>query len=87
MSHFTRLVLIDRDGHIKLTDFGLATGFHRTHDSNYYQKLFNQSVAAQGDQSTPVGTTRNINLTFSPESIATWKKNRRGLAYRCVPAG
>lgn len=31
-------VLIDRDGHIKLTDFGLCTGFRWTHDTKYYQK-------------------------------------------------
>ena len=31
-------VLIDRDGHIKLTDFGLCTGFRWTHDTTYYQK-------------------------------------------------
>lgn len=31
-------ILIDRDGHIKLTDFGLCTGFRWTHDSKYYQK-------------------------------------------------
>ncbi|KAJ6635553.1 Serine/threonine-protein kinase Warts [Pseudolycoriella hygida] len=31
-------VLIDADGHIKLTDFGLCTGFRWTHDSKYYQK-------------------------------------------------
>lgn len=31
-------VLIDRDGHIKLTDFGLCTGFRWTHNSKYYQK-------------------------------------------------
>lgn len=31
-------ILIDTDGHIKLTDFGLCTGFRWTHDSKYYQK-------------------------------------------------
>uniref|UniRef100_F6Z0T1 non-specific serine/threonine protein kinase n=1 Tax=Ciona intestinalis TaxID=7719 RepID=F6Z0T1_CIOIN len=31
-------ILIDRDGHIKLTDFGLCTGFRWTHDSKYYTK-------------------------------------------------
>ena len=30
-------VLICRDGHIKLTDFGLCTGFRWTHDSNFYK--------------------------------------------------
>ena len=32
-------VLIDRDGHIKLTDFGLCTGFRWTHQSNRYAKI------------------------------------------------
>ncbi|XP_076819418.1 uncharacterized protein LOC143465134 isoform X1 [Clavelina lepadiformis] len=31
-------ILIDRNGHIKLTDFGLCTGFRWTHDSKYYQR-------------------------------------------------
>ncbi|XP_071990386.1 serine/threonine-protein kinase LATS2 isoform X2 [Engystomops pustulosus] len=30
-------ILIDLDGHIKLTDFGLCTGFRWTHNSKYYQ--------------------------------------------------
>ena len=29
-------ILIDHDGHIKLTDFGLCTGFRWTHNSKYY---------------------------------------------------
>ena len=31
-------ILIDRNGHIKLTDFGLCTGFRWTHNSKYYQQ-------------------------------------------------
>ena len=30
-------ILIDKNGHIKLTDFGLCTGFRWTHSSKYYQ--------------------------------------------------
>ena len=32
-------ILFDAKGHIKLSDFGLATGFDRLHDSTYYQKV------------------------------------------------
>ena len=30
-------ILIDKHGHLKLTDFGLCTGFRWTHNSKYYQ--------------------------------------------------
>ncbi|KAF8709076.1 AGC NDR protein kinase, partial [Rhizoctonia solani] len=36
-------ILIDKDGHIKLSDFGLSTGFHKQHDSAYYQRLLDQA--------------------------------------------
>jgi serine/threonine-protein kinase LATS1/2 len=46
-------VLIDRRGHIKLTDFGLCTGFHWTHDSNYYhQQQQLQSVGRHSEENT-----------------------------------
>ena len=73
-------ILIDKDGHIKLSDFGLSTGFHKQHDSAYYQRLL------EGQNQTSQNTNRNsvainaINLTVSSkEQIATWKANRRKL--------
>ncbi|KAJ3219116.1 Serine/threonine-protein kinase [Clydaea vesicula] len=77
-------LLIDSRGHIKLTDFGLATGFHKTHDSSYYQKLLNQNTSKESKFSD-IGTAKNIDLTLSrQDKIATWKKNRRTLAYSTV---
>ncbi|KAJ3258729.1 Serine/threonine-protein kinase [Boothiomyces macroporosus] len=75
------VLLIDRDGHIKLSDFGLSTGFHKTHDSSYYQKFKMTGQLPYEDEAPK----NNIDLTLSrEESIATWKKNRRTLAYSTV---
>ena len=83
---------------MKLSDFGLATGFHRTHDSNYYQRLLGgkdgqqqqQQAQHQGNKhganlgSGMVGGEK-VNLTLSrKDKLATWKKNRRALAYSTV---
>ncbi|KAF9138212.1 Serine/threonine-protein kinase, partial [Linnemannia schmuckeri] len=85
-------ILIDRDGHIKLSDFGLSTGFHKTHDSQFYQRLLDGQVKGNvTNNSHSDGVTRldagvdAINLTFSSkDKLATWKKNRRTLAYSTV---
>ncbi|KAI7901000.1 serine/threonine-protein kinase orb6 [Cokeromyces recurvatus] len=69
-------ILIDKDGHIKLSDFGLSTGFHKTHDSQYYQRLLEGAQNSTGPDF--------INLNTHKEKIATWKKNRRALAYSTV---
>ncbi|PWN26852.1 kinase-like protein [Jaminaea rosea] len=81
-------ILIDAKGHIKLSDFGLSTGFQKQHDSAYYKRLFEN--AATGNQN-PQQAGRNsvavnsINLTLSSkDAIATWKANRRKLAYSTV---
>ncbi len=85
-------LLIGRDGHLKLSDFGLATGFHKTHDSSYYQKLLSKDPSGQHqhqqqqeqEQTTNSqgqgGTEKKIELTLSRvDMMATWKKNRRAL--------
>jgi len=80
-------ILIDKDGHIKLSDFGLSTGFQKKHDSTYYQRL----LGSEAPQSASAHSARNsvmvnsINLTMTnKEQILTWKANRRKLAYSTV---
>ncbi|KAL3232437.1 Serine/threonine-protein kinase CBK1 [Nakaseomyces bracarensis] len=92
-------ILIDIRGHIKLSDFGLSTGFHKTHDSNYYKKLLQQDEAgvkggnggAGSSDSDGQNTNRqtmivdSINLTMSNrQQIQTWRKSRRLMAYSTV---
>ncbi|KAI3648773.1 hypothetical protein MP228_006627 [Amoeboaphelidium protococcarum] len=91
-------ILIDKDGHIKLSDFGLSTGFHKTHDIAFYQKLLSDSVkkpsvskssgggaAAAHNADSSNNQQDKVHLTLSRKDImATWKANRRGLAYSTV---
>lgn len=84
-------ILIDSLGHVKLSDFGLSTGFHKQHDSAYYQKLLgggdvsNHRHSAAGGQARNSVMVNSINLTMtSKQDIATWKANRRKLAYSTV---
>ena len=51
-------ILIDIRGHIKLSDFGLSTGFHKTHDSNYYKKLLQQDETQSGNANGAGGLPR-----------------------------
>lgn len=81
-------ILIDKDGHVKLSDFGLSTGFHKKHDATYYQRLFesaqnSQPSAAQASRNSVMVNSINLTMT-SKDQIATWKANRRKLAYSTV---
>ncbi|AMD19395.1 HBR494Cp [Eremothecium sinecaudum] len=91
-------ILIDIRGHIKLSDFGLSTGFHKTHDSNYYKKLLQEDEQSQNG--TPLtkpmvsgasAANRNtmlvdaIHLTMTNrQQMQTWRKSRRLMAYSTV---
>ena len=70
-----------------MSDFGLSTGFHKQHDSKYYQRLLEQS----NQQQTSANNARNsvlvnsINLTMTrKDQIATWKANRRKLVSKLL---
>jgi protein-serine/threonine kinase len=84
-------ILIDKDGHIKLSDFGLSTGFHKQHDSSYYQRLLDSSSGSQSPTAAIQQKARNsvmvnaIHLTMtSKDQIETWKANRRKLVCKGV---
>lgn len=86
-------ILIDIRGHIKLSDFGLSTGFHKTHDSNYYRKLLEKEPANSHASLQPPNAAngRNsmmvdaIHLTMSNrQQMQTWRKSRRLMAYSTV---
>lgn len=56
-------ILIDRNGHIKLTDFGLCTGFHWTHNSKYY--LFSDSNPNYASRKLDNGTDQQTTGEYS----------------------
>lgn len=78
-------ILLDRGGHIKLTDFGLSTGFHKEHEASYYQQLLaGGKHRSNRDNRTSVNFDQ-IQLTVSNrQQINTWRKSRRQLAYSTV---
>jgi serine/threonine protein kinase len=72
-------ILVDKNGHLKLSDFGLSTGMHARTDGAYYARLVEQQLAPRHASRNSVEVTP-IHLTMTrAETIATWKKNRRRL--------
>ncbi|KAM3418659.1 Serine/threonine-protein kinase cot-1 [Cercospora zeina] len=78
-------ILLDRGGHIKLTDFGLSTGFSKEHSASYYQQLMSQTKSKSLAQNRNSVSIDQIQLTVSNRNqINTWRKSRRQLAYSTV---
>jgi len=75
-------ILIDKDGHLKLSDFGLSTGLHKTSERDIYKRLLEEEKTR--DPARNSVQVNPIHLTMSREQIATWKANRRKLAYSTV---
>jgi protein-serine/threonine kinase len=71
-------VLIDKNGHLKLSDFGLSTGLHKSSDPEYYKRLIEQQEKSNNPARNSV-QVNPINLTMTREQIVTWKANRRKL--------
>lgn len=80
-------ILIDRNGHIKLTDFGLCTGFHWTHDSKYYKTSCHQRQESQEPEPGAwehIRQTHNIDLSKPLVRRAVRKERRRNEARSIV---
>ncbi|KAF2638008.1 kinase-like protein [Massarina eburnea CBS 473.64] len=78
-------ILLDRGGHIKLTDFGLSTGFHKEHEASYYKKLLAGGAHKSNRDNRNSLNLDQIHLTVSNRAqINTWRKSRRQLAYSTV---
>lgn len=78
-------ILLDKGGHLKLTDFGLSTGFHRQHEASYYQNLLRGHSASRAQQNRNSVNIDQINLTVSNRGqINNWRKSRRTMAYSTV---
>ena len=77
-------ILMDANGHIKLTDFGLSTGFHQKHEASYYQQLLS-GVSAKPRNNRYSVSLDQINLTVSNRSqVNSWRQSRRRMAYSTV---
>ncbi|KAF5286171.1 hypothetical protein FQR65_LT12929 [Abscondita terminalis] len=71
-------ILIDKDGHIKLTDFGLCTGFRWTHNSKYYQP----NEHSRQDSMEPVEDWNNEECRC--KSMKPLERRRRQEHQRCL---
>ncbi|MCJ1476003.1 Serine/threonine-protein kinase [Lambiella insularis] len=77
-------ILMDANGHIKLTDFGLSTGFHPKHDASYYQNLLRGNTSTRRDNRVSMSLDQ-INLTVSNRgAVNNWRQSRRRMAYSTV---
>lgn len=75
-------VLIDKDGHIKLTDFGLCTGFRWTHNSRYYHDRVDSMDLNEARQISSYDC--NCKQTNKPLERRKRREHQRCLAHSLV---
>lgn len=72
-------LLLDQDGHIKLSDFGLCTGLKLAHRTSYYRSLSSEGMGKKDKKSK-----KKENEEDRQTRANTWKRNRRHMAYSTV---
>jgi serine/threonine kinase 38 len=86
-------LLLDSDGHVKLSDFGLCTGLKLVHRTSYYRGLTSTSKGGGSNGGGKGGGGAGDTSAAAAESEASrdrqeraknWKKNRRHMAYSTV---
>ncbi|KXS13818.1 kinase-like protein [Gonapodya prolifera JEL478] len=69
--------LFDSQGHIRLSDFGLATDFHWAHDSTYYDDLRQATITSVTSSATAAGAGSG--------GVLVWRqRHRKQVAYSVV---
>lgn len=84
-------MLLDNEGHVKLTDFGLATGFHPMHSSAFYEELVAKARSLKlkqisaGSEGGSASAASGAPSTGSALDLKTKRaKQKRVLAYSTV---
>eukprot|EP00127_Corallochytrium_limacisporum_P005412 Clim_evm24s204 gene=Clim_evmTU24s204 len=89
-------ILIDSTGHLKVTDFGLASSFGISADSSLYRKLSQGELQHIMDLITPSSERKKKAMTKAgakggdfdkltqSEKVMTWKRARREMAFTIV---
>jgi Serine/threonine protein kinase len=79
-------ILIDREGHVKLADFGLSKGFSKSHDHSYYRELLQKPAPPNNKPANRNSVNLDeIALTVSNRAqINEWRRSRRLMAYSAV---
>ncbi|CEQ42499.1 SPOSA6832_04317 [Sporobolomyces salmonicolor] len=88
--------LFDANGHIAISDFGLATDFHWAHDGKYFESqrrelLYKHGIDLEDRTRPPTDTSRPFDPPQSkgddeaPASLLGWRdQNRRRMAFSVV---
>jgi len=75
-------LLLDRDGHVKLTDFGLCTGFHPMHNNSFYENIVTQARQMKLKKIAPDDVKAQMQMTLDLKNRRM--KQKRQLAYSTV---